>query len=128
MQDPLQASLRTLTLYHIGDNSAFVKLIKYFLFYRDAHCGAKYFTYDTEKSKCRCKPDMNLDVTRREKSGRISGNVECVAEGPGESTTKITAESSTCDLAGPIQEFARQCTPQCGLPLTVNNIDRDPIQ
>ena len=80
MQDPLQASLRTLTLYHIGDNSAFVKLIKYFLFYRDAHCGAKYFTYDTEKSKCRCKPEMNLDVTRKEKTGRISGNVDCVFE------------------------------------------------
>ena len=41
---------------------------------------------------------------------------------------KITAESSVCDLAGPTREVARQCTSQCGLPLTVNNIQRDPIQ
>ena len=38
---------------------------------------AKYFTYDTKSSACRCKGDMDLDVTRREKTGRISGNVDC---------------------------------------------------
>ena len=52
----------------------------FFLFFRATFDEAKYFTYDTEKSKCRCKPEMNLDVTRKEKTGRISGNVDCVFE------------------------------------------------
>ena len=38
---------------------------------------AKYFTYDEKKSRCLCWPDMDLDVTRQEKSGKISGNVDC---------------------------------------------------
>ena len=42
---------------------------------------AKYFTYDTTKSRCLCFPHMDLDVTRQEKSGKISGNVDCKIAG-----------------------------------------------
>ena len=55
-------------------------MVHVFSLYRDTYDEAKYFTYDTEKSKCRCKPDMNLDVTATPKTNRNSGNVDCVFE------------------------------------------------
>ena len=45
---------------------------------------AKYFTYNTGNSKCRCKPDMDMGAVRQDKTGRISGNVECEADGSGD--------------------------------------------
>ena len=47
-----------------------------FPFYRTFEA-AKYFTYNTGNSKCRCKPDMDMGAVRQDKTGRISGNVEC---------------------------------------------------
>ena len=49
---------------------------------RDTYEEAEYFTYNLSNSPyapgyCWCKTDNNLDVTRRDAYGRVSGNVQC---------------------------------------------------
>ena len=53
------------------------QIVKLFCLCRDTYAEAEYFTYNQGNSKCYCKTDNNLDVTRRDATGRISGNVQC---------------------------------------------------
>jgi len=45
---------------------------------RDSYPEAAYFTYNRGNTKCYCKEDHDLEQTRQEKGGRVSGNVKCV--------------------------------------------------
>ena len=54
-------------------------MVSYFFLAR-TYDEAKFFSYNTGNSKCRCKPDMDVEVYKRDKTGRISGNVFCESE------------------------------------------------
>ena len=74
MQDILQASTFiyiTMVTIREGSECSNVCLC------RDTYAEAEYFTWNEGDRKCYCKPDNNLDVTRQDKSGRVSGNVQC---------------------------------------------------
>ena len=48
-----------------------------FSIYRDSYPEAAYFTYNQGNTKCYCKEDHDVEQTRQEKGGRVSGNVKC---------------------------------------------------
>ena len=77
---------------------------------------AKYFTYNTGNSKCRCKPDMDMGAVRQNKTGRISGNVECEKAEPcyteGDVQYKVENINMTnVDISE--QDSAEECRANC---------------
>ena len=52
---------------------------------RETYEEAAYFTYNQNEQtnnykKCMCKADHDLDVSREDASGRVSGNVQCCSD------------------------------------------------
>ena len=47
--------------------------------FRETYAEARYFTYGKDDNKCFCKPEHNLDDSRRNKNKHFSGNVMCEA-------------------------------------------------
>ena len=45
--------------------------------FRDTYAEAKFFTYNENNQKCYCKECHDLNETRQDATGRISGNVNC---------------------------------------------------
>ena len=73
MQDLLQALLHLNYMGHNIGGSDYSNIC----LYRDTYAEAAYFTYNQRNNKCYCKQDHNLDETRQEKTGRVSGNLNC---------------------------------------------------
>ena len=82
VQVMVQVSINTLLHFMMLVTTRGCQIVWDMLLFRTAtdSVDAKYFMYDTKKSRCRCQPDMDLDVTRKEQSNKISGNVHCVEE------------------------------------------------
>ena len=86
-----------------------------FPFYRTFEA-AKYFTYNTGNSKCRCKPDMDMGAVRQDKTGRISGNVECEKAEPCYTEEDVQYKVENINMTNvdiSEQDSAEECRANC---------------
>ena len=54
--------------------------VQLFFIFRDTYEEAEFFTYNENNKDCFCKVCHDLNATRREATGRVSGNVNCYSE------------------------------------------------